>query len=212
MISSERKILKRNLGISSISFGSLTVREYAIGVGDSPSISRGIPISLKGGYVRELKYSIDAYEALYPNRRQGIDLVLSPLEREMLLARQGYSMKEIFRNIDFIQKLRSNERKKGQKKNRIWNRMAMKMKKMLVCRIFMTMLRKIRSSYTFLSCCSSQRRRRIVNEKLSNNVTSLDTPNRRIHRVSSTSVIRIKNELETDSTSSEADHNFGQVL
>ena len=79
-----------------VSFGDLIVREFAIGVGDNPSTTSGIPISLRGGYIREFKYSVDYYEKRFPNRRQAVDLVLSPMDREKMLIRQGYSMKEIF--------------------------------------------------------------------------------------------------------------------
>ena len=53
------------LGIvpKSVQFDNLSIREYPIVIGDSPSTSRGVPISIGWEYGPECTVDLDAYEA-----------------------------------------------------------------------------------------------------------------------------------------------------
>lgn len=72
--------IKRN-----VSFSHLQVREYDITLGDNPSVSSGLPISLDWSYnPKERVASIEAFEAVRI-RRNSSDLVLSDRQRDGLL-------------------------------------------------------------------------------------------------------------------------------
>ena len=79
----------------SVSFsGDVGVREFAMGIGDNPSVSRGVPISLTGDYKREYSYHIDEHEQVTKPKEKG-NLSISAKEREAMLNRQGCSWKDI---------------------------------------------------------------------------------------------------------------------
>jgi len=85
-----------------------TVREYAIGLVDNPSVSSGVPIGLVGECQREYSYSTQEYDQVSDHCR----LVISPKEREVLLNRQGISWKEIHSAIQRTNHVLTERRKK----------------------------------------------------------------------------------------------------
>ena len=76
----EPQPIKRN-----VSFSHLQVREYDITLGDNPSVSSGLPISLDWSYdPNERIAPIEAFEAVRI-RRNSSDLILSDRQRDGLL-------------------------------------------------------------------------------------------------------------------------------
>ena len=73
------------------------MREFDLTVGDNPSVSRGVPISLDWNYNPEtVIQSIDEYEAERPPRRHRTALFLAPAIREdMLILEWGATYKEL---------------------------------------------------------------------------------------------------------------------
>ena len=53
----------------SVSFGELIVTEFEVGVGDSPSVSGGVPIALSRNRVGTYQMKVDEFEDLRPDRR-----------------------------------------------------------------------------------------------------------------------------------------------
>ena len=58
-----RSQLKLGFVPKSVQFDNLSIREYPIVIGDSPSTSRGVPISIGWEYGPECTVDLDAYEA-----------------------------------------------------------------------------------------------------------------------------------------------------
>lgn len=52
----------------SVSFGSLVVDEFELGIGDSPSVSGGVPVALSR-HLGTYKMEIDQFETQKPKRR-----------------------------------------------------------------------------------------------------------------------------------------------
>jgi hypothetical protein len=64
-------------------------------------------------------------------------------------------MKEIFKNTDFVQKLRSN-RRKGREK-RVWKRILTMLENIFICRIIIAMIKQIFSCWIIPVCCRMNR-------------------------------------------------------
>jgi hypothetical protein len=81
----------------SVSFGNdVGIRVYAVGLGDNPSVSSGVPICLKGEYIREYSYPRLDYEGEHNLGVQRVrSFVIPPKEREMMLHAQGYAWRDI---------------------------------------------------------------------------------------------------------------------
>lgn len=79
-----------------VSFSSLSIREYPPAISDNPSCSFGPPVQLDWDYEAEETHPIDHYEESRQPRRTSHDLVLSYYDRRFLLIKQaGYSRREI---------------------------------------------------------------------------------------------------------------------
>ena len=89
-----------------VRFGTVEVRQYPITIGDSPSVSVGIPLTIESDYLEEetQRLQVDAYERKRPNqqRRQGESLILDPSTRAQMLVSVGYTPKEL---VDAIHRL-----------------------------------------------------------------------------------------------------------
>eukprot|EP00540_Astrosyne_radiata_P022313 CAMPEP_0116842710 /NCGR_PEP_ID=MMETSP0418-20121206/11671_1 /TAXON_ID=1158023 /ORGANISM="Astrosyne radiata, Strain 13vi08-1A" /LENGTH=132 /DNA_ID=CAMNT_0004473357 /DNA_START=199 /DNA_END=598 /DNA_ORIENTATION=+ len=71
-----------------VSFGSLTVRKYDLTLGDSPSVSSGLPLSLDWTYRQRQPVSIETYEANRRPRRSEESLKMSPERRHKMLVEE----------------------------------------------------------------------------------------------------------------------------
>ena len=58
-----RSQLQLGIVLKSVRFDKLSIREYPIVIGDSPSTSRGVPLSIGWKYAPECTVDLDAYEA-----------------------------------------------------------------------------------------------------------------------------------------------------
>ena len=79
----------------SVSFTTLTIREYPIEIGDNPSVVKGVPITIGWEYLNEYNIGINAYEASRPNRRYKLELRTESLYRVRMLKHLGYSTNDI---------------------------------------------------------------------------------------------------------------------
>lgn len=95
----------RRLGNNSVRFSSVAIRDYSVCIGDNPSVSRGIPISLGWDYDQEQSYDINKFEdGRFEERRDSEELKLPSLERVQMLKRMGYSRGEIKDQTKEVQK------------------------------------------------------------------------------------------------------------
>jgi hypothetical protein len=79
-----------------VSFSSLSIREYPPSISDNPSCSYGPPVQLDWDYEVEETQLIDQYEESRQPRRANHELLLSYYDRRFLLLKQaGYSKKEV---------------------------------------------------------------------------------------------------------------------
>lgn len=53
----------------SVAFGELVVTEFALGVGDNPAVSGGVPIGLSRQHLGTYKMRVDEFEELRSSRR-----------------------------------------------------------------------------------------------------------------------------------------------
>lgn len=80
-----------------VRFSSVDVRDYSLCLGDNPSVSRGVPISLDWHYNEQRSVELDSYELdRSDSRRSSIaELKLPSLQRIQLVKSLGYSRAEI---------------------------------------------------------------------------------------------------------------------
>jgi len=76
-----------------VSFNTLQIREYKVGLSDNPSCSFGPPVGLSWDYEEEEEIPLDSYEADREPRR-GVEPI-SYGDRRILLKQGGYSKKEV---------------------------------------------------------------------------------------------------------------------
>lgn len=79
----------------SVSFNSLTVREYDLTLGDHPSSASGPPIQLDWDHKNESVVDLNTYEQERQPRKTRRQLKMSFEERERILQSKGYSMDEL---------------------------------------------------------------------------------------------------------------------
>lgn len=118
------KPLKTNK--KSVRFCSVYLREHSICLGDNPSVSRGAPIALDWNVLRELKFSLDAFENSEhfagTNEDSNQSFKYSSLERMHVLKKIGYSRNEIQDASDAAQKIKQERirtRRKLERSDRI---------------------------------------------------------------------------------------------
>lgn len=94
--SMSKKIASESNLLRTVSFSSLSIREYPPAISDNPSCSFGPPVQLDWEYEAEQTHPIDLYEKCRQPRRASHDLLLSYYDRRFLLIKQaGYSRKEV---------------------------------------------------------------------------------------------------------------------
>lgn len=79
----------------SVSFNSLTVREYDLTLGDHPSSASGPPVQLDWEHKTESVVDLNTYEQERQPRKTRRQLKMSFTEREEILQSKGYSMEEL---------------------------------------------------------------------------------------------------------------------
>jgi hypothetical protein len=101
--------MKRN-----ISFSNLEIRVYDVTVGDNPSCSTGVPLSLDWKYQSEEVVALEEYEVNREPRRNMNQLAMTNLNRFMILQQMGYSLGDIQKAIVETAKVKD-QRKKTRK-------------------------------------------------------------------------------------------------
>lgn len=78
-----------------VSFGTISIREYPICVGDNPGGSWGVPITIDWEHQSEASFDFDMYETTRPERRTQLEIAMpAPVRYEKLRA-EGFSRQEI---------------------------------------------------------------------------------------------------------------------
>jgi hypothetical protein len=78
-----------------VSFSTVSIRSYDITVGDSPSVSSGLPISLDWKFVEEPRVMLDEFEQNHKSRRHRFDLKLSAAQRHHKLMNSGCTGRQL---------------------------------------------------------------------------------------------------------------------
>ena len=79
----------------SVGFSTLTIREYAMILGDNVTMS-GPPISISWEHDKEEMFDVDDYEAVYENtRRSHAELQMPRAHRDEMMRRSGFTRKQI---------------------------------------------------------------------------------------------------------------------
>jgi hypothetical protein len=79
----------------SVSFNSLTVREYDLTLGDHPSSASGPPVQLNWEHKAENTMDLNDYEQMRQPRRKRRELKMSFQEREEILQGSGFTMDQL---------------------------------------------------------------------------------------------------------------------
>lgn len=86
----------------SVTFDSVSVREYDIILGDHPCVSRGAPISIGWNYFSTRSMDLDEYEverfskrSMFFKRKDNRHMVVSHFQRRTILRLIGYSDEDI---------------------------------------------------------------------------------------------------------------------
>ncbi|EJK64837.1 hypothetical protein THAOC_14385, partial [Thalassiosira oceanica] len=95
-----RSQLRLGICQKSVRFDKLSIREYPIVIGDSPSTSRGVPLSIGWEYEPESTVDVDTYETTRDiggvcERRSKSELRVPSNVREEMLGRAGFSKKDM---------------------------------------------------------------------------------------------------------------------
>lgn len=99
--------LDKSSGDKSVRFSRVVVRDYSLCLGDNPSVSRGVPISIDWGYDKERTFDINNYECnRCALRRTSEELKLPSLQRIKLLKDLGYSRSELNEQAKKIEQVR----------------------------------------------------------------------------------------------------------
>ena len=101
----------------SVRFSDITIRSHAMILGDNPSVSSGIPVTVDWESQDEVTCDVVEYEATRPARRSRNEIVLPPTVRAQIARDAGSSRKEMQAaqrkvNISRGQRRTTNEREK----------------------------------------------------------------------------------------------------
>jgi hypothetical protein len=78
-----------------VCFSEISIRTFNVCIGDSPSVSSGVPLTLDWSYCELPDITVDEFEGLRPERRTNDELKLSPEDRLKILLEFGVSPAEI---------------------------------------------------------------------------------------------------------------------
>mmetsp|Transcript_1027 Transcript_1027/g.1609 ORF Transcript_1027/g.1609 Transcript_1027/m.1609 type:complete len:233 (-) Transcript_1027:240-938(-) len=104
----------------SVRFSTLEIRTYPMVMGDNPSVTRGIPVTIDWDYDGEFVCDVNDYEEYKPARRTRMELQIPSSVRSSIVMQGGASRKEIQEqqkkvNIVKNQRKRTSETEKLQK-------------------------------------------------------------------------------------------------
>jgi hypothetical protein len=99
---------------TSVSFESITIREYAVTIGDNPSCSSGAPISIDWSYNEKATVPIEDYEKYKPPRREKSELKMPSEIRNNILQEWDYSLSRILMASTEAQNVRNQRSKSAQ--------------------------------------------------------------------------------------------------
>eukprot|EP00529_Nitzschia_sp_RCC80_P026918 CAMPEP_0113482948 /NCGR_PEP_ID=MMETSP0014_2-20120614/23182_1 /TAXON_ID=2857 /ORGANISM="Nitzschia sp." /LENGTH=280 /DNA_ID=CAMNT_0000376481 /DNA_START=67 /DNA_END=909 /DNA_ORIENTATION=- /assembly_acc=CAM_ASM_000159 len=98
---------------SKVRFSTVEIREHNMTMGDNPSVSSGIPLTIEWNHANEFVCDLDVYEKLRPERRGRYDLVLPRSHRTALCYQSaGYSRSEILKQVKVVS-VTKNERRRS---------------------------------------------------------------------------------------------------
>eukprot|EP00529_Nitzschia_sp_RCC80_P026573 CAMPEP_0113494544 /NCGR_PEP_ID=MMETSP0014_2-20120614/29159_1 /TAXON_ID=2857 /ORGANISM="Nitzschia sp." /LENGTH=279 /DNA_ID=CAMNT_0000388435 /DNA_START=54 /DNA_END=893 /DNA_ORIENTATION=+ /assembly_acc=CAM_ASM_000159 len=98
---------------SKVRFSTVEIREHNMTMGDNPSVSSGIPVTIEWNHANEFVCDLDVYEKLRPERRGRYDLVLPRSHRTALCYQSaGYSRSEILKQVKVVS-VTKNERRRS---------------------------------------------------------------------------------------------------
>lgn len=105
---------------SRIQFGKIHIREFPMTVGDSPSTTRGVPITMDWNPRAEYDLCLNDFEDIRPTllRRTVAELQMSSLDRLRLLKAEGWSGRELQQH--YVQE-NSKKRQGRRRHERSWN-------------------------------------------------------------------------------------------
>jgi hypothetical protein len=97
-----------------VGFSTVEIREYPIQIGDNPSVTRGVPITIGWDHCSSYKLNLDDFELVRPARRLKLQLKMESLDRIRMLKAMGYSRQDIQQevrkvNVDRGRRLRTRE-------------------------------------------------------------------------------------------------------
>ena len=96
---------------SSVQFGSLTIRNYEVQLGDHPSCSNGAPVSIGWRYNELNPICIEKYEAwMKDKRRSRSEFHLPRTHRESILKEYGYSRSQMTEATKQVAKIKKQRR------------------------------------------------------------------------------------------------------
>lgn len=89
-----------------VSFGFIEFHVFEPDIGDNPSVSGGVPITLSQTATQSSVMDVDVYEQVRRPRRRGRALIIDRRVREELLLDRGFDMKEIAAALREARRLR----------------------------------------------------------------------------------------------------------
>lgn len=93
-----------------VKFTMVEIREFERVVGDNPSCSSGVPVSIGWGHGKTFKMKLEDFESARPPRRAQMDLVLTRGERHRLLVEWGASGQDVIEAIRMIIRVKNQRR------------------------------------------------------------------------------------------------------
>mmetsp|Transcript_30223 Transcript_30223/g.73507 ORF Transcript_30223/g.73507 Transcript_30223/m.73507 type:complete len:280 (-) Transcript_30223:247-1086(-) len=98
---------------SKVRFSTVEIREHNMTMGDNPSVSSGIPVTIEWNHANEFVCDLDVYEKLRPKRRGRYELVLPRSHRTNVCYQSaGYSRSEIIKQVKVVS-VTKNERRRS---------------------------------------------------------------------------------------------------
>ena len=101
----------RYLGKKRVRFGTISMREHEITLGDNPCCSNGPSVSLGWRYNKIGPFSVEAYEnSMEGSRRTRMQLVIPRCHRESMLVDNGFGRTAIEKSIKEKEKIQKDRR------------------------------------------------------------------------------------------------------
>lgn len=93
-----------------VRFAVVEIREFERVVGDNPSCSSGVPVSIGWNHGKTFTMNLEDFEKARPPRRSQMDLVLTRGERHRLLVEWGASGQDVIESIRMIIRVKNQRR------------------------------------------------------------------------------------------------------